>query len=157
MGSWAIITVLFLCLALTVDCSASDKTVKEASELKHSRITHATAQKTLNELKKHHVSLASQTLQSNGTSAEDDSKDDSDDSDGGMAIAEGDDDRKDEPADDDDSRSGFWKKIIGGNSMVPGDEDKHPSKHVPHLVWLLPVIAFFGVGIAIGAYCLLAT
>mmetsp|Transcript_11705 Transcript_11705/g.24176 ORF Transcript_11705/g.24176 Transcript_11705/m.24176 type:complete len:136 (-) Transcript_11705:176-583(-) len=112
MGSWAIITVLFLCLALTVDCSASDKTVKEASELKHSRITHATAQKTLNELKKHHVSLASQTLQSNGTSAEDDSKDDSDDSDGGMAIAEGDDDRKDEPADDDDSRSGFWYAVL---------------------------------------------
>ncbi len=65
-------------------------------------------------------------------------------------------------------RSGVWnvwslttqlgfrrKKIIGGNSMVPGEEDKHPSTDMPKMVWVLPILCIVAIGLAVTAYLVL--
>jgi len=98
---------------------------------------------------------SSQALQeADNATATDDAAADGDDAD---ADSDDDDDEVDEPdgiADNDEEagKAGFWKKIIGGNSMTPGMENHHPSKDIPALVYALPIVGFVGVGIAVAAY-----
>ena len=110
-------------------------------------IKKATTAEKMKDIKLASTSKASsQALQEadNATAADDDSDSEQDEPDG---IA------------DDESQQakiGFFKNIIGGG-MTPGTEDHHPSKDIPTLVYLLPVVGFIGVGLAIGAYCMFGT
>uniref|UniRef100_A0A6U5A1L8 Uncharacterized protein n=2 Tax=Hemiselmis andersenii TaxID=464988 RepID=A0A6U5A1L8_HEMAN len=62
-------------------------------------------------------------------------------------------------ADDDDGgdeREGFWKHMIGGSSVID-DGAPHKPSSMPSIIWILPVVGFIGVGIAVTAYCVLGT
>mmetsp|Transcript_18844 Transcript_18844/g.29448 ORF Transcript_18844/g.29448 Transcript_18844/m.29448 type:complete len:179 (-) Transcript_18844:51-587(-) len=115
--------------------------------------------KKLKELKLHHVHGAI-SLQGNETEAAsgDSAADGDDDKSTGPAVAEGDDDDTDDDDDDDgsDSKKDFWKGIIGGQEsgmgMMGGGEKHKPSKDVPTLIYVLPIVGFIGVILACVAY-----
>lgn len=144
-SNFLLLAVLVVLAAMVAGAPPVTKQIKEATQpAKMQDIKLATTGK-----------ASSQALQeADNATATDDDADDADDAD-----AAADDDQPDGIADneEEEGKSGFWKRIIGSNSMTPGMENHHPSKDIPALVYALPIVGFIGVGIAIAAYCSFGT